>query len=253
MANLNQNNPVCSSGVRCSGLQTVYLMKEARTTYTAVPSLWCRHFFWPRLCMVLISAYHLNSRSPARLSNMLSVRSLLRVCGRMSSATAIWQWAIILINNDSASQFVISKRPHKMSLPHLKPMCINRNRAVIRCFLTTQSMRHDRGGKEHGAHTFSTTTCCYTVVAQAISQSLRLIAANSSEPRQPLTASLIPPRLIPTFLQPSFLTTPTSTRSPIRAHPHLLNPLLDHFNLHPNWPWDSLALLKGRLFVVLCG
>lgn len=116
-----------------------------------------------------------------------------------------------------------------------------------------KALRHDRGGKEHGAHTFSTTTCCYTVVAQVISQSLRLIAANSSEPRQPLTASLIPPRLIPTFLQPSFLTTPTSTRSPIRAHPHLLNPLLDHFNLHPNWPWDSLALLKGRLFVVLCG
>lgn len=78
-------------------------------------------------------------------------------------------------------------------------------------------------------------------------RSLRLITANPSGPRQPSPrASNQPCLILPPLSSPSLC-------SPIRAHPHLLNPLLDHFNLHPNWPWDSPALLKGRLFVVLCG
>lgn len=119
--------------------------------------------------------------------------------------------------------------------------------------VTAQKCQHThwpREGEVYSGSTPSITMCCY-IVSRVTSQSLRLITANSTA----LTTSLPPRCLIPTFLHPSSLTNPVSTprAAPIRAHPHLLNPLLDHFNLHLNWPRDSLALLKGRLFVVLCG
>lgn len=58
--------------------------------------------------------------------------------------------------------------------------------AVIRCLLTkwlSPLCVGDEG--EGGGGALSVTICFCTLVTQVISQSLRLIAANSSEPRQP--------------------------------------------------------------------
>lgn len=60
----------------------------------------------------------------------------------------------------------------------------------------------EKGGKERGGSTFPSDICCRTVVIQVTSQSLRLITANASEPRQPspqashshIPAALLPPR-----------------------------------------------------------
>lgn len=66
MANLNQN-PICSSGVRCSGLQTVYLMTVA----------------------LMLSLLKLSFSTNTGLQAFNSI--YLHVRGRISSATAISQ------------------------------------------------------------------------------------------------------------------------------------------------------------------
>lgn len=82
----------------------------------------------------------------------------------------------------------------------------------------THGAGRDGGGKKHGSCKFSTAVCYYTVVTQVISQSLRLITANSSVPHQP-------PHRKPH-------TTSSHSHIPTALFPH-------HSHMHPPQPHPS--------------
>lgn len=123
MAILKQNNPICSSGVRCSSSAdcvpnevSMHHLSHCGSIALMLPFLLAKgpqHGF----------DYHLSfKRKSVSLQNMLSIQCLPVRAGRVSSATAI-SWSVIILRND-VSMLVchITKAWSKLLQLHDQPM-----------------------------------------------------------------------------------------------------------------------------------